>query len=105
MLSNPSVTTRWPVIRFGVATLRHAGQRPWVRAALAALALLGPGSLTTAANDPRDLPSLGDGASSIVSPQVEAQIGTVFLKQLNAALPMAERQWAAHTTTRQGSTL
>jgi predicted Zn-dependent protease len=90
MLSNPSVTTRWPVIRFGVATLRHAGQRPWVRAALAALALLGPGSLTTAANDPRDLPSLGDGASSIVSPQMEAQIGTVFLKQLNAALPMAD---------------
>ena len=84
------MTTRWPVIRFGVPTLRHAGQRPWVRAALAALALLGPGSLTTAANDPRDLPSLGDGASSIVSPQMEAQIGTVFLKQLNAALPMAD---------------
>lgn len=41
------------------------------------------------ASNPRDLPSLGDGASSIVSPQMEAQIGSIFLKQLNATLPLS----------------
>ena len=42
------------------------------------------------ASNPHNLPSLGDGSSSIVSPQMEAQIGSVFLKQINAALPMAD---------------
>jgi predicted Zn-dependent protease len=42
------------------------------------------------ASNPRDLPSLGDGASSIVSPQMEAQIGSIFLKQLNASLPLSD---------------
>ncbi len=42
------------------------------------------------ANQPIELPSLGDGASRLVSPQMEQQIGEVFLKQLNAALPTTE---------------
>ena len=42
------------------------------------------------ASDPYRLPSLGDGSSSIVSPQMEARIGSVFLKQLNAALPISD---------------
>ena len=42
------------------------------------------------ASNPHELPSLGDGSSSIVSPQMEARIGSMFLKQLNAALPMAD---------------
>ncbi len=33
------------------------------------------------------LPSLGDASSSIISPQLERQIGESFLKQLHAALP------------------
>lgn len=45
---------------------------------------------TASASDPYKLPSLGDGASSIVSPQMEAQIGSIFLKQLNASLPLAD---------------
>ena len=45
---------------------------------------------SVAASNPHDLPSLGDGSSSIVSPQMEARIGSMFLKQLNAALPMAD---------------
>ena len=45
---------------------------------------------STAASNPHELPSLGDGSSSIVSPQMEARIGSVFLKQLNAALPMTD---------------
>ena len=45
---------------------------------------------SVAASNPHELPSLGDGSSSIVSPQMEARIGSMFLKQLNAALPMAD---------------
>ncbi len=45
---------------------------------------------STATSNPHELPSLGDGSSSIVSPKMEARIGSVFLKQLNAALPMAD---------------
>ncbi len=45
---------------------------------------------SASAANPRDLPSLGDGASSIVSPQMEAQIGSIFLKQLNASLPLSD---------------
>jgi predicted Zn-dependent protease len=45
---------------------------------------------SASASNPRDLPSLGDGASSIVSPQMEAQIGSIFLKQLNASLPLSD---------------
>ncbi len=34
-----------------------------------------------------DLPSLGDGSSSLISPAMEKQIGRNFLKQINAVLP------------------
>ncbi|MEM8766312.1 MAG: M48 family metalloprotease [Pseudomonadota bacterium] len=42
---------------------------------------------STAAAAPHDLPSLGDGSSSIVSPAMEKQIGRQFLKQINAVVP------------------
>lgn len=38
----------------------------------------------------QDLPSLGDGASRVVSPQMERRIGEAFLRQLHANLPIAE---------------
>ena len=47
-------------------------------------------SVPATASDPYNLPSLGDGSSSIVSPQMEAKIGSAFLKQINAAVPMAD---------------
>ena len=40
--------------------------------------------------DPDRLPSLGDASSSIISPQLEKQIGASFLKQLNANLPTVD---------------
>lgn len=39
------------------------------------------------ANPTDDLPSLGDGSSSMFSPAMERQIGRDFLKQIHAALP------------------
>ena len=56
------------------------------RAALAAFLLMP----TLSASSPNDLPSLGDSASRIVSPQMEQQIGEIFLKQLHAALPLSK---------------
>ena len=37
---------------------------------------------------PIDLPNLGDGASRLISPQLEQEIGSAFLKQLHASLPL-----------------
>lgn len=37
-----------------------------------------------------DLPSLGDGSSSIVSPAMEKRIGREFLKQINAMVPTVD---------------
>ncbi len=56
------------------------------RGAITAFLLL-PVSVGTASND---LPSLGDSSSRIVSPQMEQQIGEIFLKQLHAALPLSK---------------
>lgn len=47
--------------------------------------LAAPGISTAAPIN--DLPSLGDGSSSIVSPAMERQIGRDFLKQINAMVP------------------
>lgn len=47
------------------------------------------GAQTVAAN-PKQLPSLGDASSSLISPQMEKEIGESFLKQLHAALPTAD---------------
>jgi predicted Zn-dependent protease len=38
----------------------------------------------------QNLPSLGDGSSRIVSPQMERRIGEAFLRQLHANLPISE---------------
>lgn len=48
--------------------------------------LVGLCSLCHAA--PIDLPNLGDGASRLISPQLEQEIGSAFLKQLHASLPL-----------------
>jgi predicted Zn-dependent protease len=42
--------------------------------------------LTSASASPNRLPSLGDTSSSLISPQLERQIGESFLKQINSAL-------------------
>lgn len=64
----------------------HSGGvcRPLGKLASLLLCLIG----STAAA--QDLPSLGDGASRIVSPQMERRIGEAFLRQLHANLPIAE---------------
>jgi predicted Zn-dependent protease len=64
--------------------------RRWARFVAAASCLMMSLAVPATASNPHELPSLGDGSSSIVSPQMEAQIGSVFLKQINAALPMAD---------------
>ena len=44
----------------------------------------------TAAIAAQNLPSLGDGSSRLVSPQMERRIGEAFLRQLHANLPISE---------------
>lgn len=44
------------------------------------------GSGVAATNNPNALPSLGDASSSLISPELERQIGQSFMKQLHAAL-------------------
>ncbi|HEY5646747.1 MAG TPA: M48 family metalloprotease [Pseudomonadales bacterium] len=71
-----------------------AGQRPR-RAALSArltatfssIFLLFASAAGLRASPADDLPSLGDGSSSIVSPAMEKRIGREFLKQINAMVP------------------
>lgn len=53
---------------------------------LACLSYLNAAAPTAA----QELPSLGDGASRIVSPQMERRIGEAFLRQLHANLPISE---------------
>ena len=67
---------------------RHPGLRVVSKAALLLLCL----ALTqaTAPVTAQDLPSLGDGSSRIVSPQMERRIGEAFLRQLHANLPISE---------------
>jgi predicted Zn-dependent protease len=50
---------------------------------LAALLILPPAAPAASG----DLPSLGDGSSSIVSPAMEKRIGREFLKQINSVVP------------------
>ena len=64
--------------------------------------------------EPLQLPSLGDASSSIISPQLEREIGEQFLKQLHAALPTSSdpllkyyveghlRDLAQHSDLREG---
>jgi len=64
------------------------------RRAAALLFLLGgmalAGASARAGVGAEDLPVLGDGASSLISPEMERQIGGQFLKQLHAALPTVD---------------
>lgn len=52
-----------------------------------AAALLLALPMVTLASPSEDLPSLGDGSSSIISPALEKRIGRDFLKQIHAAAP------------------
>lgn len=66
----------------------RAASQSWRRAAGGALFWGLLFSLSASAASPgNDLPSLGDGSSSIVSPALEKRIGREFLKQINAAVP------------------
>lgn len=53
--------------------------------------------------DARDLPVLGDASSSLISPQMEKEIGRQFLKQLHAQLPTVDdpilKYWASRQIT------
>ena len=64
------------------------GRRARRRAAVALCLLLGacPAALRADVSA-RDLPVLGDASSSLISPEMERQIGGQFLKQLHSALP------------------
>ncbi len=56
--------------------------------ALCLWALFASGSIQAA--DSKQLPSLGDASSSLISPQLEKQIGESFLKQIHAQLPTVD---------------
>ncbi|MEZ5559613.1 MAG: M48 family metalloprotease [Pseudomonadales bacterium] len=64
-----------------------------LRLGAAGALLIVAGALLIAADDARaadvseDLPVLGDASSSLISPEMERQIGSEFLKQLHASLP------------------
>lgn len=67
--------------------------RPRLRSGLAALGMAWLALTATpvrAEVEAHDLPVLGDASSSLISPEMERQIGNQFLKQLHAALPTAD---------------
>lgn len=67
---------------------RHPRLRVLSNAALLVLCLAV--TQATAPATAQSLPSLGDGSSRIVSPQMERRIGEAFLRQLHANLPISE---------------
>lgn len=64
-----------------------AGPRRRIKVLLAGLLLLGAHSSVSTADVSEDLPVLGDASSSLISPEMERQIGRDFLKQIHAGLP------------------
>ena len=62
--------------------------RVWLNTALIPICLIALHA--TAPTAAQNLPSLGDGSSRIVSPQMERRIGEAFLRQLHANLPISE---------------
>ena len=67
---------------------RHPKLRALSNAALVFVCLIA--TQATAPITAQNLPSLGDGSSRIVSPQMERRIGEAFLRQLHANLPISE---------------
>lgn len=69
---------------------RHHGLAARVSAPVMSLVLtlvLGLSTSPYSHADPRKLPSLGDGSSNLISPQLEKEIGESFLKQLHGSMP------------------
>ncbi len=65
--------------------LRDLGKQMFLRQLVICILLLTTSPTLTRAE--QSLPSLGDASSSIISPQLEKEIGESFLKQLHASLP------------------
>jgi predicted Zn-dependent protease len=55
--------------------------------------------------NPNSLPSLGDASSSLISPQLEKQIGESFIKQINSALNTVDDPLMKYYVNRQLTTL
>lgn len=55
----------------------------------------------THAAEESGLPSLGDASSRTISPQLEKRIGEVFLKQINASMPMSKDPIIKYYVARQ----
>lgn len=74
-----------------------------VLAGLLALVLVVPAQAANA--NPIELPVLGDASSSLISPQLEREIGRDFLKQINASLPTVRDPLLKYYTERHMSRL
>lgn len=72
-----------------IAQIRNLSAQALVAALAAAACLLTSGTVRADVTA-RDLPVLGDASSSLISPEMERQIGSQFLKQLHAALPTVD---------------
>lgn len=81
-----------------IRTSRSRRARALVWAALGSLLLAG--APVRAGVSAEDLPVLGDASSSLISPEMERQIGRQFLKQLHAALPTLEDPILKYWVTR-----
>lgn len=73
------------VARSDTNTNRHKALRAFIAGCLA-LAL----PAASQAAPPKELPSLGDASSALVSPEIEDKIGRAFLQQIRATLPLSD---------------
>ncbi len=78
-----------------------AGIRARVLIAVAACLATFAWSSASADVSPEDLPVLGDASSRLISPEMERQIGSQFLKQLHASLPTIDDPILKYWVNRQ----
>ncbi|MEM1229690.1 MAG: M48 family metalloprotease [Pseudomonadota bacterium] len=103
-LMEPTSATRGDAgARPSDGSIRHL-RRSLRSLAGAALLILGTEALGASA-DPIELPVLGDASSSLISPQLEREIGRDFLKQINASLPTVRDPLLKYYTDRHMSRL